>query len=488
MSKAGSQKALDSWVRRIRDEEMPIFGHTVQQIVTVAEDDEAPAADLAHVILQDASMTTRVLKLANTIYYNPREQGISTVSRAVVVLGFTTVHNMCLSIALVDSFVHGSARDRLTRQLARSIHAAVQARTVAIEQGDDSPEEVFIATLLLHLGELAFWCFSGEVGDELDAVMRQPGYTPEQAQDEVLGFRLRNLTLSLAREWRLHDLLRETLADPKSAGNRGRTILLSHELAENAEKYGWSAPETAEAGQRIAKLSGKKDHQMRSLLHQNAREAAHIAAVFGATAAAKAIPIPSQYASEADEADGEEEELPRYPEPDGMLQLKILRELSMLLERGGDFNLVMELTLEGIYRGVGIDRTLFALVSRDKRSLRAKYALGEQGDELTQRFHFNRAEGNNIFFESMAAPRCFWYEQKRTAELERLVTGSVTGVIGRVPFFACPIVINDLPIGVFYADRGLSGRALDGESFESFKHFTKQANMGLSLIAARRSR
>lgn len=486
MSTSEKTTPLDVWVHRIRDEEMPIFGHTVQQIVSVAEDDEAPAADLARVILQDASMTARVLKLANTIYYNPREQGISTVSRAVVVLGFNTVHNMCLSIALVDSFVHGSARDRMTRELARSIHAAVQARTIAIERDDPSPEEVFIATLLLHLGELAFWCFSGEVGDELDAVMQQPGYTPEQAQDEVLGFRLKKLTLSLAREWRLHELLRETLSDPKRAGTRAETVLLSHELAEAAEEHGWNDPKTTEVTERIAKLSGKPEKETRAMLHQNAREAAHIAGVFGAASAAKVIPIPHQYAAEAEEVIEEADEQPPYPEPDGMLQLKILRELAMLLEKGGTFNLVMELVLEGIYRGVGTDRTLFALLTQDKQSLRAKYALGEGGDGLTQRFHFSWAERQNIFFQSMADSRCFWYDPVKYPELQPLVTGSVTGVVGRVPFYVCPIVVNGRAIGVFYADRGLSGRELDEEGFESFQHFTKEANMGLSLLASRR--
>ena len=107
---------------------MPIFGHTVQRIISVAEDDDASANQLAQVVLQDASMTTRVLKLVNTTYYKTREESISTISRAVVLLGFDTVRNMCLSISLVDAFVRGNARDHLTYELAR-----------AIDRGDNSP-------------------------------------------------------------------------------------------------------------------------------------------------------------------------------------------------------------------------------------------------------------------------------------------------------------------------------------------------------------
>lgn len=478
---------LESWVNRLNEHDMPIFGHTVQSIVAVAKDDDAPASELARVVLQDASLTTRVLKLANTIYYNPREQGISTVSRAVVVLGFNTVHNMCLSIALVDSLVQGTHRDRLNKELARSIHAAVQARTIAIERGDPSPEEVFIATLLFRLGELAFWCFSGDQGEELDAVMDQPGYTDESAQDQVLGFRLKTLTSNLAAEWKLNDLLVTTLKDPKSAGKRGQNVVLTHKLAETAEIYGWNAPETKEIAHQLAKMSDKPVSEMRSLLHHNAREAVHIASLFGSNQAAKSIPQPGNR-HESDDAVEElvVEDIKRYPEPDGMLQLKILRELSMLLEKSGDFNLVMELVLEGMYRGIGLDRTLFALLTPDKKGIRAKYALGEKSEQLTNRFHFTRTQRANIFFELLDKQSCLLADVKKNPQLESVITDSVTGVIGKIPFLVCPIVINNRAIGLFYADRGLSGRELDEESYESFKHFAKQANMGLSLLTSRR--
>lgn len=475
--------SLQEWVRRISEEEMPIFGHTVQQVVTVAEDDEAPTADLARVILQDASMTARVLKLANSVYFNPREQQISTVSRAVVVLGFNMVRSMCLSIALVDSFVQGAPRDRLNRELARAIHAAVQARTIAISRGDESPEEVFIATLLYRLGDLAFWCFSGKVGDELDRQLKQPGYTPEEAEEEVLGFRLKHLTQSLVHEWRINDLLSATLKRPESTGDRGRNITLCHELARAAEQ-GWEAPQVKRIAAELAELTRQQVKEVNSSLHQNARESARIAGYYGASAAATVIPLPrgEQYL--------EEETLlpPSYPEPDGMLQLRILRELAMLLDDPKtDFNLVMELVLEGIYRGVGMDRTLFALLTPDRRGLRAKFALGNQRENFTENFHFTQhPQEENIFFYLLEQQHPLWFDPAAQPEQGRWLNHVLTAAVGRTSFLAAPIIVNGRAIGLFYCDRSQSGRALDEESFESFKHFAQQAGMGLSLLAQRR--
>ncbi len=480
---ASKRSSLDDWVRRISEEEMPIFGHTVQQVVSVAENENASTAELARVILQDASMTARVLKLANSVYYNPHAQQISTISRAVVVLGFTTVRSMCLSIALVDSFVQGAPRDRLTRELARSVHAAVQARTIALARGVDSPEEVFIAALLYHLGDLAFWCFSGEAGDQLDALLKQTGYTADQAEMEVLGFHLRQLTASLVKEWRINDLLITALKHPDSKDLRCRIIMLCHQLARAAEK-GWESPQVQELTLQLAELTGQSDKTVSTHLHQNARDAARIAGYYGAAAAAAVIPLPRGERVVTEE----ELSLPEYPQPDGMLQLRILRELALLLDESqSNFNLLLELVLEGIYRGTGMDRTLFALLTPDRRGLRAKFALGGGRDSLTDTFQFVRhPQEDNLFFHLLDKPAALWFDPAKRQEQRRWATPQLARAVGLAPFFTAPIVVNGNAIGLFFADRALSERALDEESFESFKHFAQQAGLGLSHLAPRR--
>lgn len=47
-------------------------------------------------------------------------------------------------------------------------------------------------------------------------------------------------------------------------------------------------------------------------------------------------------------------------------------------------------------------------------------------------------------------------------------------------------MVKQRAIGLIYADRSLSGRELDEESFDSFRHFTKECGMVLSLRMAKR--
>ena len=88
---------LDLWVNRLSKQEMPIFARTAQHITNVVARDVSSVAELSRGILQDASMTARLLRMANSAYYNPHSHSINTITRAVMVLGFETVRSMCLS-------------------------------------------------------------------------------------------------------------------------------------------------------------------------------------------------------------------------------------------------------------------------------------------------------------------------------------------------------------------------------------------------------
>ncbi len=495
------KRQLDEWAELIRRQEMPIFDQTVRQVISISHDDSAPISALARVVLQDASLTARALKLANSIYYNPLGSEISTITRAIVVLGFNAVRNMCLALTLVDALVTGAAKERLGRELARTIHAATQARALASARDDKSPEEIFIATLLSRIGELAFWCFSGETGDRLEQLSKQPDMTPEQAQETLLGFRLNQLSRRLIREWRLTELLQEALAHPSQKDERIQTLLLGQQIAQCAEAQGWRSEAMNQLTREAAKLTRLPLDETRTQLYQAARAATAIATDLGARFAAVLIPQPNLHSGGEGERDMprtlrraalDTSATPTHPLPDSMLQIKILRELESIfeetrLEEGKcDFNGIMELVLEGIYRGVGMDRVLFALITPDKQSVKAKYALGEDHAQLTRAFSFGRdAREPGVLFETMESKLPRWVSAQDCERLSDHIPGDLVQIMGRTPFLLAPTVVNHQCIGIFYADRGLSQRPLDADIFADFKHFVQQANMGLTMAASR---
>lgn len=467
--------SVQDWVTRIRDRDMPVFGHTVDAVRNITGDENASISQLSRVILQDPALTTKVLKIANTVVFNPARQPVSTVSRAVTVMGFDGLGDIVLSLCLIDAFLTGGLRSRVQAEMARCFHAAVQARSAAAACGVPQVEEVFIAALLGRVGEMAFWCFGGDAANLLDEAMtEQPEERPENLQMDLLGFRLRNLTSALAREWRLGSMVVSAAEPASHPSNAEKAIAVGYRLAAAAE-CGWDTTLANKAIQAYAELMGRTEAAARELAVGNAAEAARIAAQFGAVDAARLIPVPGDVTPEELAAES------AHHTPDQKLQLKILRDLAMMLNGKPSLNDVLHLVLEGIYRGLGMHRAIFALLSPDRTQLHGKAGLGRDVDALVKRFQF-RLDGarGDVINEVFLRNEAFWLKE---VNLPGLNATRLEKVTGQPEAFIAPIAAHGRAIGVFYADCGV--QAPDEDVWEGFLHFVQQASLSFEHVAAR---
>lgn len=463
---------LTEWIARIRGRDMPVFARTVDALRRIIGDDRASASALAQVILKDAPMTAKVLRLANSAYFNHANQGINTVSRAIVVLGFDPVAQLALSVALIDALLRGSVRSRVNLEMARSFHAAVQARWAIQRKGEQQGEEVFIAALLSRVGEMAFWCFGGDQAQALERCMSQGGVREEEAQQVVLGFSLRHLSAGLVREWKLGSLAAAAIeGDARSRGPE-RAVAIGDRLARAAEE-GWDSAAARRAIREAADYLGLPVSVVSAEIIANAGEAARVAAFFGAPEAGRAIPRADVPVPVPDP--------PALPAaPDAGLQLRILQDLAaMSLERAAIAD-ILQLVAEGVLRGVGCERVVVALLTPDRLHLQGKMGLGSGGEALCARFSFAMdGDPDDVIDEAIDSGKGCWVNPARVerggAERLQAVTASESGFV--VPFGSAT-----RRIGVLYADR--NGRALDEESWRAVQHFALQASLAVALCAA----
>lgn len=467
---------LDNWIERISENELPIFNYTVNAINDVVSKDATSTSDLSRIILRDANLTARVLRLANSASYNVTGSTISTVSRAIVYLGFNLVRDLSMSLAIIEALLSGKTKEHALKLMARSFHAAVQARDFAERRGDEAVEEIFIAALLRYVGEITFWCVAGEEGEQIIELIEQRGFSADLAQQEVLGFTLDQLTVGLTCDWHISDLLHSAINKPQMDNPRIQDIIYSLELSA-ASSISWNNKATLEIAYKIAEHLNIKKSEIISLLRDNAKKAAEVAQLFGASSIIKYLPIDEDYIeTKSDEHSFDA----NCPVADPLVQLNILRDLSGILLDKPDLNLVLEIVLEGIYRGVGLDRTVFAILTSDKKAIKAKYALGKDNQNFINKFHFS-LQTNNVFSKVINDATPIWVKDSQSGKID--VSESIRMVLASREFFIAPLNVSGRIIGLIYADRQPSNRELDNESFDSFKHFIQQANQSLDYIA-----
>lgn len=473
------ESELEYWVDRLVGEDMPLFTRTVQIVAGTASRDDSSFSDLAWSILQDPTLTAQVLKASNSMYYNPFAKHINTVSRGVMRLGFDTVKGMCLSIALVESVLSSLHSEKIALEVARAFHAAVQAKKVAIKRGVALPEEVFIAALLSRIGQIAFWSFAGPTGLKLEEAMKL-AVREDEAEIEVLGFKLERLTLRLCQEWKLSKLLETMLLNKEASDLRVRSVRLGHAIAK-ASEGGWKSVQMCRVIREVCDFLSIPEEETMQMVNEAARSAVEITESYGAQRSSHLIPVPTELVGEASQ-----ETKVQYPGPDLQIQFSSLRDLSALFsKKQGDMNTVLSILLEGIYRGIGMDRVIFALLTPSRTILKGKYGLGWTDESHIDQFFFSAKPSKpNIFSYVLNELKPVWVSEDAKDDILSLVTKEMVNRLGNGAFFVMPIAITNKPIGVIYADRKLSGRDLDEESFDSFAFFGQQANMGLTALAS----
>lgn len=485
--------AVAKWIKNLSDEGMPGFAGTIADVTQEIDSDETSAVDVAQSILKDPALTSRLLKMTNTIFYNPNTRKISTVSRAVMILGFEKVRALTLTLALVESLNDGQQRDILTAEIAQSFHAAFQAQQFAELSRCESPENVFIAALLSRLGNMAFWAFAGEEANELVSLISAGQMTVEQAEKTVLKFSLHELSHGLSQSWSLGQLLEDTLDAKGNADLQVAIIKMSHEFTAAVSKYGWESDELNAVIATIADTLALSVEEVLELTQTNAKRAKDIAKLYGITEASKKIPQPrgnldDELGDEAlieestVEAELDEAVRSQPPEPDPHLQLSILQDIADAIEEKPSINIILEMVLEGLYRGIGMDRAMFTVLSKDNRKLICKYALGADNEKILQRFQIDISPTTNIFKQIVTNKKARHIEAD-PKKLAGTMSKETFNLIGAPPYLVMPAIVRGKVIGLFIADRNASARSIEEKDFIAFQQFCQQANMGLTFLA-----
>ncbi len=171
------------------------------KVKALMEDDNSAISDFADVISVDPSMTSRLLQIANSaIYRFPGE--ISTISRAVTIIGTQAIYNMMLVDVAASAFKHFENQAiNLKRFWRMSIYCGLVTKNLAIKAGIKDIERLFVAGLLQNFGELLVAKITPEVAQRCEKYSRDN--LPWALQDLALGFTYTDISAELLKIWQL---------------------------------------------------------------------------------------------------------------------------------------------------------------------------------------------------------------------------------------------------------------------------------------------
>lgn len=484
-------------LRRMRlKSDFPALSDSVLRIQRVASSDNQSVSDLTHEILKDVALTHKLLRLVNSVHYARAGQGaISTVSRAVSLVGFNTVRNMALSLVLLDHMHDKAHAGQMMEEFVRAMMAGSVAAELCASAQD--AEEAFIGAVFQNLGRMLTEFYFQEEAQEVRALVAERRYASgeDAASVKVLGVSFESLGTGVAKVWGLPESLRRCMRRPLGlppgrapelaaerllwiamAANDVASALLQHEpeeaslqLSALAERYARALALTPDAGEAAIARGREKFVRLVEALELKVAAGSAAARLLRLPGADDdTVPADDALAPHALRAETQNTSLVEdaaHPGRDHAAAVLAagVQDVTQMMVDGVALNDALRMILETMFRALGLRRIVFCLRDAKTDTLTGRFGLGEGSEQAVQACRVPLKAVGDLFaavcnkgVDTLIADAT---EPKMAARLPAWYRASLNAPA----FLLLPLHLKGVPFALIYADHAVQGGIAVGE-------------------------
>lgn len=473
---------VDFLLRRMRHKaDFPALGSSVARIQQAATSESESLASLTAEILRDVALTNKLLRMVNSAHFSHAGGGsITTVSRAVALIGFAGVRNMALSLILLEHMQDKGHASQMREEFLRALMAGTMAAGLAAMAREG--EEVFIGAMFQNLGRMLTEYYFPEEAQQIRRQARNAGGPAiEAAAVQVLGIGFEELGVGIARSWGLPESLQRCMrvpdSDPpsrpvdkglermrwlgRSANAMADVLLLpdpgerAHGLQAHASAYAPALGVSAKDILAAASAAQAKLAEFAQTMGIQVAPSSPARRLLGGTHEAADAPLPAT----SDAATLLLEPAAPAGDPAAVSDLLTAGIHSVTSSLAGDdfrLNEVLRMVLDTMQKALGARRIVFCLRDPRTDSLTGRFGLGEDVDRVCKAFR--------VPLDALGAKGVDLFGAICRKGADTLIADATSGTVGaRLPawyrqevaapwFLLLPLTMRNAPFGLIYAD------------------------------------
>ncbi|AJX32584.1 HDOD domain-containing protein [Burkholderia oklahomensis] len=432
------------WARMNERGDFPLLSDALRATMAAMKNDDLDFTALVRVVLSDFALTQKVLRLANSAMYMAFGGNITTVTRALMVLGMDAVGHLVVGLKLVDHF-HQSAPRRIDAKLElnRALLSGCVARKLTEHVDLRAGEEAVVCTLMRQVGKLLVVCYLDAEWEEIRRRAAEHDDDDEAACRAVLGVGFDEIGLEAASRWRLPELIRAgmTRFDANDGAPHDVQWLraVSHCSTEVA-----AALTSMHAQQRDARIAALA-HRFHGVLGADADELAEIAASLSREETSDTVmrEIVELRANADKIARGASN--PQACLEAGLADLRALPSEHVL-------GPVLALASESVLAGLAFTRTVM-FVRRDDGTFAARLGFGPDVDAQLERLRFHETFEPDVFHLAITNSVGIFIENARDPKMvKRLPAWYLDAFDDSRAFVLLPVVAEQNAVALLYGD------------------------------------
>ena len=489
-SAPGQSGTLEFLLRRMSHKsDFPAMSDSVLRIQNMATSETESVGSITTEILKDVALTNKLLRLVNSAHFG-RSGTISTVSRAVTLVGFNGIRNMALSLVLLEHMQDKAHAAQLKEEFLRSLLAgSIGSELCPL---DRESEEAFIGAMFQNLGRLLVLFYFPEEATRVRNLIQNPRQplSETSAAISVLGLSYEALGLGIAKAWSLPDDIQRCMRKPAGdapvrvpsddaerirwvalASNEVADVLLHSDpqereskLAQITRKY---MPAMGVTSKEVLQATNKARQKLRDLA------AAMEIRVAPGSAAAKLLKGPEVPVEPArhSRADSESQfgglELQATPTSPNLDEdaLQRSRQVTETLAAGiqditnamvEDFKLsdVLRMILETMYRAMEFDHIIFCMRDSKTEMITGRFGLGQGVERFVKVFKTHlKAATPDLFGVVCIKGADTMISDASEARIVQRLPDWYRDTINAPTFLLLPLQIKGAPFGLIYADK-----------------------------------
>jgi serine/threonine protein kinase len=518
---------LDFLLRRMKTRaDFPALSDAVGRIQRVANSEKDNLSTLADEILKDVALTNKLLRLVNSAHYSAAGGAVSTVSRAVALVGFAGIRNMALSLVLLEHMQDKRHAEQLKEEFLRSLMAATLANELTPVARE--AEESFLATMFQNLGRLLVGFYFPEEARQIRELAQPATAQSAAALDEstaaqrVLGLSYGDIGQGVAKAWGLPDALQRAMrvpdgdapARPVGAGGLERQRWLGRMATEVADAMladGAHAPRRIEAiAERYGRALGVEPEQVQAASQAAQERLSQLARAMqiqlGAKSRARRLLAQPASLADADTLDRHtlratdvaplddagDRTVVQAPQRDAaqvadMLAQGVQDITQHMVGESFKLNEVLRMILETMMRALGFRRVVFCLRDPKTNMLTGRFGLGEGAAEAATAIQVP------LRLTPGVPPDLFAAVCAKGADT-LIADATMPAIAGRLPtwftqkvkapsFLLLPMLLKGAPFALIYADQANAGGiTLDEKALALLRTLRNQGVMAFRQV------
>lgn len=519
----GTDSPIEKVLQRIdRTEDFPTISKYVIEINKKLSENaiHSSASELANMILKDYALTNKLLKLVNSAFYGFLTGKVTTVTRAVVVLGYDNVRLAAVSLLLFDHFESRSGARDLKDAAISSFWCGLIAKEIAKIQGGIDPEEAFICAMLHQLGKLLTIHHLPKEYQEIKARVAQGGGKEARVVHQVLGVSYKSLGLAVARQWSFPESILKSMEplplEALKEKGPGVTPLCAVANFSNAlcgivnsvpeqraaaikDLLGRYKNHILVSGKQLMTLmvaSLKSLHKHADALQFSVKESDFMVRLSGDCTDTQ----PDGGGINRDDASGPHaEKKPAFrlagdevldeidPDTDGEDAASIImsgvQEVSSAMIGTFEINDVALMSLEVIYRALRCQRALLFINDGHSNLMEARFGYGPDIQRLVGRLQFSTDTDANadLFSLSLAKGKDLVVEDAHDSQLHPLLPPWYRKNLDAKAFLFMPVVYQKICIAAYYADQNVCRAPLNTTAQKNLSLLRNQLILAIKM-------